>query len=564
MKKSRLYLVIISMSLFFFDTSLFAQDFEWVKQIGGSSNDYSAKIAVDALGNVYTTGYFQGTVDFDPSPASYPLTSEGLYDVFISKTDASGNFVWAKQLGGTDFDNGYSIAIDGIGNVYATGVFRLTADFDPGAGTFNMTSQGNDDVYVLKLDASGNFIWARQIGGNGLDIGASIITDVSGNIYVSGLFEGTVDFDPGAGTQNLVSAGGRDAFVLKLDASGDFVWAKHIGGIGTDYARSLDIDGSGNVYAAGYFENIVDFDPGAGIHNLESFGGRDAFILKLDASGNFVWAKTYGGLAGDEVMALAVDDSGISYITGFFNGTVDFDPGNGTYDLTSAGGEDIYILKLDALGNFIWAKQIGDTGNESGRSIAIDGSGNSYISGYFRETADFNPGVGSHNLTSAGGSDIFILKLDALGNFIWAKQIGGAGDDGGQSITIDASGNIFTTGYFNGTVDFDTGISTFNLSSVGEMDIFIHKLSQNAVGINENLVRLFNIYPNPAKDVITISELPIGAELSILDINGKIMFSTSVNSNQLTINTEDFTNGLYLIHLNHSGATSTKKLIVNK
>ena len=96
------------------------------------------------------------------------------------------------------------------------------------------------------------------------------------------------------------------------------------------------------------------------------------------------------------------------------------------------------------------------------------------------------------------------------------------------------------------------------------MDIFIHKLSQNAVGINENLVRLFNIYPNPAKDVITISELPIGAELSILDINGKIMFSTSVNSNQLTINTEDFTNGLYLIHLNHSGATSSKKLIVNK
>jgi len=196
-----------------------AQNFEWAKQLGGVSSDVGSSIAVDAFGNVYTTGYFQGTADFDPGPGAFNLTSAGGGDIFISKLDASGNFVWAKQMGGTSEDVGYSIAVDASGNVFTTGYFEGTADFDPGPGTFNLTSAGNTDIFISKLDASGNFVWAKQLGGTDYDSGVSIALDTSGNVYTTGWFQGTVDFDPGPGTFNLTSAGNSDIFVHKMSQS---------------------------------------------------------------------------------------------------------------------------------------------------------------------------------------------------------------------------------------------------------------------------------------------------------------------------------------------------------
>ncbi len=400
--------------LFIFITNVaYSQNLTWVKQIGGTTNDYGNTVKVDASGNVYTTGAYQGLVDFDPGASTYTLSSAGGTDIFVSKLDANGNFLWAKSLGGNGGDIAYSIAFDGSGNVYTVGNFVGTADFDPGIGVSNLTSYGGNDIFVVKLDAAGNFVWAKQMGGTLQDFGYSIALDLPGNIYLTGNFQTTSDFDPGVGTYTLTSNGNDDIFISKLDPLGNFVWANQIGGAFNDFVHSISLDGSGNVLTTGNFIGKVDFDPGVGIFNITPSGSSDIFVSKLNSSGNFVWAKNMGGSFNDLSYALTLDAIGNVYTTGLFTGTADFDPGVGTYTLTSSGGNDIFVSKLDVSGNFLWAAQMGGTATaESGFSIKLDGSGNVYTTGYFQGVADFDPGLAIYSLTSAGGFDIFISKLD--------------------------------------------------------------------------------------------------------------------------------------------------------
>jgi hypothetical protein len=200
----------------------------------------------------------------------YNLTSAGGVNIFISKLDASGNFIWAKSMGGLLDSYANFIAVDGFGNVYTTGAFYGMADFDPGTGTYNLTSLGNTDIFLSKLDSSGNFIWAKRTGSTQQDQGNCIIADTLGNIYISGFFTGIVDFDPGAGIVNLSSAGSADIFILKLNTSGNFIWARNLGGSSVDESSSLTSDPFGNIYITGDFQAIADFDPAPGIYNLTS------------------------------------------------------------------------------------------------------------------------------------------------------------------------------------------------------------------------------------------------------------------------------------------------------
>jgi hypothetical protein len=206
--------------------------------------------------------------------------------VFVSKLDSSGNFVWAKSFGGSSLDIGYSITVDSSGNVYTLGIFRGTADFDPGAGTTNLTSAGINDLFVSKLDSSGALLWVKSFGGSENEIGYEIAVDSSGNVYTTGYFPGTADFDPGAGISNLTAVGSDDGFVSKLDSSGNFVWAKSFGGSSSDYLKSITFDSSGNIYTTGGFRDTVDFDPGAGTANLTSAGSADVFVLRLSSTDN--------------------------------------------------------------------------------------------------------------------------------------------------------------------------------------------------------------------------------------------------------------------------------------
>jgi hypothetical protein len=537
-----------------------AQILEWAKQIGGTSNDYSSSIAVDSQGNLFTIGFFQGTVDFDPGTGIYNLTATGDNDVFISKLDPSGNFIWARRIGGMGDDRGFSIALDGSGNIYTTGWFSGTADFNPGAGNFNMTSVGSHDVFILKLDASGNFIWAKRLGGTNGDYGFSIAVDGNENVYTTGHFWGTADFDPGVDVFSLTSVAFEDIFISKLDASGNFVWAKRMGGTSGEQASSIAVDISGNVYTTGWFSETADFDPGVDVFSLTSDGFLDIFISKLDASGNFVWAKQLGGTNTEEGKSLVLDASGNVYTTGFFEGTIDFDPGAGIYNLTADGGSDIFISKLDASGNFVWAKRMGGTSAEQASSIAVDISGNIYTTGSFAGTVDFDPGTGIFNLTSTGYDDIFISKLDASGNFIWAKHMGGIESVGfGNSIAVDNFNNVYITGIFDGIVNFNPNVGVYNLTSAGYDDIFISKTIQSGIvgwvynDVNENCIRDEEagiegrkLIINPGNILVStnsnglwhLDSLPIGTYTITADTSGKWSRTCSVTQT-FTVNYSD-------------------------
>ena len=413
-------------------------EFVWAKRMGGSNQDGGWGVDLDVEGNVYTTGYFNGIVDFDPGAGTFNLTSNGQNDIFISKLDNNGNFVWAKQIGGTGFELGWDISVDGSGNVYVVGYFGGTVDFDPGNGSFELTSAGNDDIFVVKLNTNGNFIWAKHMGGSEMDGAESIAIDSTGNIYITGYFFSTADFDPGSDTLFLTSTNGSDAFVSKLDNNGNLIWVEQLGGNNSAIGHSGIVSKDNNVYVTGVI-------------------GSNAFVFKLDNNGTPIFLKQMQG-PGSEGAGITVDELGNIYTTGYFNGTVDFDPNNGTFNLTNTGTPDIFISKLNNMGNFVWAKQMGGGTNFSiGYQLTLDESNNLY-------------GVGQFD------NDIFITKFNSTGEMLEFVVIGGNDSDSGFDLVIDNTNNVYYTGWFGSTTDFDPGAGTFSLTSVGSGDIFVSKL----------------------------------------------------------------------------------------
>jgi hypothetical protein len=453
------------------------QDLNWAARLGGSSFDQAYAVATDQMGNVYTSGSFEGTSDFNPGSGTANLTSTGDADVFISKLNSSGQFVWAIRFGGTTEDYAEALMTDGNGSLYVIGYFNGTSDFDPGPGTTNLTAAGSYDMYIAKFDLDGVFQWARRIGGTAFDQHRGIALDSTGNIVLTGQFSGTADFDPGVGTLNLFAQGGFDIGIYKLNDAGQLVWAKRFGGGGDDVSRGLAIDKDNNILMTGRFEGIVDFNPGGGTNNLISVGGDDIFILKLDASGNYVWAHRFGSDADEEGLAITSHPDGYMYTTGFFQQTVDFDRGPNTQSLTSAGAEDIYIQKLDGDGNLVWVKQVGGNMLQKAHSMVTDTTGNVYLSGYFSGTMDFDPGPGTESVTSMGGLDAFVMKLNPGGNHLWHARMGGPEDIRSQRMALHPLGDVYAIGYFSGTGDFDPGSGVLNLTDVGELDVFVVSLT---------------------------------------------------------------------------------------
>jgi hypothetical protein len=554
--------------IFLFSNIILAQtNFKWAKNIAGTAADQGNSISIDINGNVYTIGDFEGTVDFDPGVGITNLTTNGGNDIFIQKLDSSGNFLWAKNMGGPSSDFGRSISIDTRGNVYTTGYFRGTADFDPGAGTTNLISNGATDTFISKLDSSGNFIWAKSLAGLSWDNGISITTDASGNVYTIGNFRDTVDFDPGVGSAFLTPNGiWDDIFISKLDSNGNFLWAKNMGGAGSDFGLSISIDLRGNVYTTGNFRFTSDFDPGAGITNLSSNGDSDVFISKLDSNGNFLWVKSMGGTGSDQGNSLITGASENIYTVGYFAGTVDFNPGAGTTNLMANGSYDIFIQKLDTNGNFLWAKNIGGSAFENGLFITIDTNENIYTTGEFQGTVDFDPGTGITNLTAIGATDVFILKLDSSGNFQWAKSVGGTGADKGNSITTDVNGNVYTTGFFNGIVDFDPEAGIANITAINFIDIFILKLDQyGIVGIdNENFRNDIFLFPNPTTGKLSVfldKELPVNSIIIKNNIGQVIHSEKSRSGNYVEMNISAYPSGIYFLQVESEGEVLYSKIL---
>ncbi|WP_445455983.1 SBBP repeat-containing protein [Flavobacterium sp. HNIBRBA15423] len=525
-------------------TNSFGQNFEWAKQIGGADWDEGTSIKTDQNNNVYTVGLFSGTVDFDPSIGVFNLTSVGEKDAFICKLDAAGNFIWAKQYGDNAFiGEKSSLGIDPLGNLYITNSFLGTVDFDPGDGSFYLTSQGSDrDVFIQKIDVNGNFIWAKQIGGPFVPTfptpvhSTAIAVDTNGNQYLTGYFDGTIDFDPNPTfTFTMTSQyNASDIFICKLDTDGNFVWAKQFSGTqsqgGVGYA--IVVDGSGNVYSTGTIGGTMDFDPSQNTFYLTSSAPSqtEIYISKLDPLGNFVWAKAMGPGEGS---AIAIDENNNIYSSGW-----------------TPSGYTPVINKHDSAGTLLWAKQLGGL---NGQSIALDNIGNVYTTGFCFGTNDFDPGSGVFNLTG-GNSDSFISKLDALGNFVWAGLLTGTSQVWVNSLAIDMNNNLYTTGYFNETADFDPSFSIFNLTSpaIG-YDIFITKLNVNdELGLTPNsFEESVTIYPNPTKGnlIVEFDREHEGLNIVLRNILGQVLNANFISTKkriEIQINEES---GIYLLEI---------------
>ena len=390
-------------------------NFLWAQRFGCSGwfNDgYS--VALDSSGNVYVVGDFGGTCDFDPTAGVTTLSSTSL-STFIVKLDTNGAFVWAETLAGTGLNAGSSVQVDASTNLIVAGLFSGTVDFDPGVGVASVTAAGGFDGFVTKLSSSGTLIWARTFGGASDELARSVGVDTANGITVSGWFSGIADLDPGVAIAPFTSAGGTDAFVVKLDANGTFAWADQFGGSSDDRALGLTVDSSANVYVTGGFLGAADFDPGAGTTLLTSAGNSDVFLAKLTPAGALLAVRQFGSSGDDAGITVGVGSSGDVSVGGSFSGTVDLGLVPGSATLTSAGNDDGFVVTLDPAFNTRWADGFGGPSYDSVSSVSVSGGGPTLVAGYFAATADLDPSTGVVSATSNGSDDSFLVALDSLG-----------------------------------------------------------------------------------------------------------------------------------------------------
>lgn len=534
--------------------------FVMAKKIGGINEQHASAITLDEDGNIYIAGTFNGQrADFDPGPGIFYLPNIGGDNSYFAKYSPQGNFIWAKSIT-VGKNNCTDIAVDKNKNVVITGYFKSAqADFDPGPGVVNLRIRGYYDAYIAKYDSLGNYVFALPVGGESADFGLGITTDDNGNIYATGSFTGKhVSFNPSADTADQVvrkSNGGSDIYLAKYAPDGSLKFVNTFGGTLYDYGRVIAVDDKSNVYISGTFQgNGVDFFPGPGVDTLSSAGADDIFFAKYDSTGKHIYAERFGGLQNESpaaivlpgesnallcgsftgdvnvkaktgtqkisfgledaffafyntkgevlavrqiqtyrpfnlyssVIAITQDKERNTYVTGQFEGSIDFDPGPGTYYLTSttdaitkvnSGYEyDIYFAKYDADGKLIFAKNISGPYSEYPSSMAIDDDDNIYIAGYCEDSTDFDPGSAVYLLSpdSPYHRTQFFAKYNASGALLFAKKIQMVDYYGGNinGIAIDQNKHIYITGYFH-QGDFDPGTGVADEKSVGSLDIFL-------------------------------------------------------------------------------------------
>lgn len=536
-------LLFAAFLLCFGGTLSHAQSFGWAKAIQG--NFFNSKVIADRHGNVYTAGHFSGTIDADMGPGVFPLTSpDG--DVFVVKTNAEGKFVWAKKYAGdAGSDVLESIAIDDSANLYLTGYFSNNMVFAIGSTYKTLKSAGASDVFIAKLDSSGNAKWATSFGqagnaGGADDLGTDISVDQAGNVYITGYFWETVDFDPGPGTEDRGTPDRQSAFVLKLSSAGSFVWAKHFPGTANIYGLSIAVDNSANVYVGGFYNDTADFDPGPGTHTMVASGSSAAFICKLDANGDFDWVKP-AGVQGHHV-TVSKDDL---YVSGDGN-----------------------VHRFNAQGTKIWTKTFGTA---LITRLVSDKNGSLYMFGTFSGLFDFDPGPGSRIMISNSDADIYILKLDHSGNFLWVKRIGS--NPGGfafqdvYDVYVDENLGVHASGIFTGRPDFDPGTDSFFLEDgdTSKVSLFTLKYdpAQNPLYTDNDMGNLL-VYPNPTNGIVHFG-LENGTgniRIRVMNTAGQVVLESVDDSGlEPSVDLSSLSPGMYWIELQNDLVQTTAKVV---
>ena len=332
---------------------------------------------------------------------------------------------------------------------------------DFGGGT--VSSLGGQDIFVAKYSSTGAYLWSKTMGSVADDYANALSVDRNGNAIVTGSFNYSVDF--GGGALNSASPGFSDIFLVKYSAAGVHQWSRQFGDSGNDTGYGVTADTSGNVVVTGSFVGVVDFGGGWLTSNLNS---NDIFVAKYSATGAHSWSRGYGSSGDDHGNAVATDSLGNVVVTGYFNSTIDF----GSGPLTSAGNKEIFLLELNSAGQYGWSKRFGGISNDVANAVAIYGGGNIIITGNFHATVDFGGGP----LTSTSATKVFLAKYNSLGNHSWSKVFSGsvvADAAFAQGLAVDGNSNILITGYFQGNANF--GGQT--LTSAGSHDVFAAKYS---------------------------------------------------------------------------------------
>jgi hypothetical protein len=481
---------------------------QWAKKAGGNNGDEAYSIKTDSLGNSFVTGRFSSVGTF----GSLTVTSKGAFDVFVAKINNSGTWQWVKRAGGTLKESGSSIVMDSK-YLYICGYFAGTADF--GANT--VVSKGNYDAFTAKISKNGDWVWVRRVGGTGADI-AEAINYQNGKLYYTGSFSGDADFV----TDTVTSEGLTDAFFAVVDTTGSNSWVKTGGGTLNDSGFDVFFYAN-NIYFSGIFADYAKFNATSYLSN----GGDDTFIISYAADGTFNLVSTGGSEGNDriggsieistgliyhigngngliqfgsksintlekndvfeaiqyaagswksinilpsaisrsEIKAIVTDGDGNQYVIGYYYGDLKF----GSTTLESSGGSDIFVAKCNYDGSWNWAVSAGGIGDDIGYDVAITSAGDIYITGSYIDKANF----GTTEITSVGGSDVFVCKLSSTGVFQWVRSGGGLYFDVARAIKINSKNEIFVAGNFFEEADF----GSINVTSLGMDDVFTAKIT---------------------------------------------------------------------------------------
>ena len=539
-----------------------AQQLEWGHAMLGDSpaQIYATSIAVGPAGTVYSSGFITGLCNFDPGATDYSIT-ENAPSPFVVKRDANGEFLWARTFSSgleTHFGN---TVVDAAGNSYAFGLFWGTLDCDPGTGQHILTSGNSRKYFLIKLDTDGNFVWAREFGQLDSYVTVGRIAIQGNNLYCSAVYSGTAAF----GDDELTTADVGSMFVTKISTDGTFDWTVGIGAtdntiLAMEGTGGIAASASGDVFVTGFFSKAGDFDPGAGTTTLTPVGEGDAFILKLNNSGEFQWAVNSGGEHNEAGFGIALSPDGSVYQCGTHINNEDIPSPN----------EDLFVARYSATGTEIWLHQIGGPYMDQGLGIDVDEDGSVYVSGDFSSpSVDFDPGTGEHVMT-ANTNHGYILKLTASGDFVWAAPFKSPETNSLQPSSMwniaYADGTLYGSGYFFGRLDMDAGVEESILFSDNDYASgFMLKLdtAEVVLGIDETASVSFGLYPNPTGETVNLQleQLGSGSSLTVLNLQGERVLEQQLKALVTEIDLQHLPSGTYLVEIRQDGLKSNRRLV---
>lgn len=457
-------------------------NYSWTRTVGGVVSDEGRAIATDNNGNIYYAGLFWGQVDLDPTTGVDLHGYVGMVNAYLTKLNPDGSYAWSRIMFGAGYNFGSGIAIADSGDVYVTGNYSGRINYDPYGGGDSHGVPGTTGTFLTKINADGSYGWtritqtARYYGW-----GRTISVDSNQNIYLTGTYSDGANFDPEGAGDIRTAADNNDIFLTKINTDGSYGWTATMGSAGYDMGHSVIVDGSDNVYFTGHFQNTVDLDPTAGVDLRTSIDASvDVFLIKYNAAGVYQWTQTMGGSFWDGSYEIDADDAGNIFITGLFEGTSDLDPTAGIDNHTAIGAADIYVTKLNADGSYGWTRTLGEpsTFNNWGNYLTVAGDGTAYATGCFTGTRDFDfTDAGVDARVSAGNADIFVTQILNDGSYSWTKVMGGTEYDCSISAAVDNANNLFVTGLFNGTADFNSDGGGDLRTSAGGQDIFVTRFA---------------------------------------------------------------------------------------